>query len=88
MAALYGIGQAIIFLPCDFYQLSFFFFFSSPILTQRLETGCLPQAYFYTWCGFSVNLECRSEMCCKQLAGNTGRINYAKSRHLRTIAQL
>jgi len=30
---------------------SFFFFFSSPNLTQ---TGCLP--YFYTWCGLSANL--------------------------------
>jgi len=42
----------------------------------------------YTWCGFSRNLECRSEMCCTQLAGNTGRKNDAKNRHLRTIAQL
>jgi len=29
-----------------------------------------------------------SEMCCTRLAGNTGRKNYAKNRHLRTIAQL
>jgi len=28
------------------------------------------------------------EMCCMQLAENTGRKNYAKNRHLRTIAQL
>ena len=34
------------------------------------ETGCLP--YFHTWCGLSANLECRSEMCCTRLAGNTG----------------
>jgi len=27
-------------------------------------------------------------MCCKRLAGNTGRKNDAKNRHLRTIAQL
>jgi len=27
-------------------------------------------------------------MCCTRLAGNTGRKNYAKNRHLRTIAQL
>ena len=27
-------------------------------------------------------------MCCTQLAGNTGRKNDAKNRHLRTIAQL
>jgi len=29
-----------------------------------------------------------SEMCCTRLAGNTGRKNIAKNRHLRTIAQL
>jgi len=31
----YVIGQAIIFLPCGFYLLSFFFFFSSPNLSDR-----------------------------------------------------
>jgi len=40
------------------------------------------------WCGLSANLECRSEMCCTRLAGNTGRKNDAKNRHLGTIAQL
>jgi len=40
------------------------------------------------WCGLSANLECRSEMCCTRLAGNTGRKNDAKNRHLRTMAQL
>jgi len=35
-----------------------------------------------------TNLECRSEMCCTRLAGNTGRKNDAKNRHLGTIAQL
>jgi len=46
--------------------------------------------YFDTWCGLSANLECRSEMCCKRFAGNTGRKNDAKNHHLRlsTIAQL
>ena len=34
------------------------------------------------------DLECRSEMCCTRLAGNTGRKNDAKNRHLRTIAQI
>ena len=34
----------------------------------------------------SANLECRSEMCCTRIAGNTGRKNYARNRHLRTIA--
>jgi len=36
----------------------------------------------------SVNLEYRSEMCCTQLAENTGRKKVAKNRHLGTIAQL
>jgi len=36
----------------------------------------------------SANLECRSEMCCTQLAASTGRKKVAKNRHLGTIAQL
>ena len=50
--------------------------------SQRPQIGCLP--YFHTWCGPSANLECRSEMCCTRLAGNTGR----KNRHFGTIAEL
>jgi len=83
----YGIGQAIIFLPCGFYllllHLLLLFFLA---YSQRSEIGCLP--YFYTWRGLSANLECRSEMCCMRLDGNTGCKNYAKNRHLHTIAQL
>ena len=44
--------------------------------SQRSQIGCLP--YFDTRCGFSANLEYMSEMCCRQLAGNTGGKNYAK----------
>ena len=33
------------------------------------------------------NLECRSEMCCTLLAGNTGRKNDSNNRHLCTIGQ-
>jgi len=40
---------------------------------RRSQIGCLP--YFYTRCGLSVNLECRSEMCCTCLAENTGHKN-------------
>jgi len=58
---------------------SFFFFLA---WSQRLWIGCLP--YFVTWCGPSVNLECRSETCCASLAGNAG----PKNRHLGTISQL
>ena len=39
-------------------------------------------------CGLSASLQCMSEMCCTQLAGNTERKNDAKHRHLRTIGQL
>jgi len=76
-------GQANmgLFCSCGFYLSSFFFFlaYSQP---SRMST------YFHTWCGLSTNLECRSEMCCTRLVENTGPKNYAKNRHLRTIAQL
>ena len=84
MAALCNrAGHIIIFSSCGF----FFFLLSSFFLaqSQRSEIGYLP--YFYTWCGLSANLECRSEMFCTRLAGNTGRKNDAKNRHLGTIAQ-
>ena len=56
-------------------------FFSSPNLS-----GCL--SYFHTWCGLSVNLECRSETCCARLGENTARQKSPKSRYLGTIPQL
>ena len=56
------------------------------MLSFVLLLGCLP--YFYTWCGLSANLECRSEMCCTCLAENTGHKNDAKNRDLGTIPQL
>jgi len=74
------VGRAILFWSCGFFFLSFFLAYS-----QWSEIGCLP--YFHTRCGLSENLECMSEMCCKRLAENTGRKNYAKNRHLHTIAQ-
>jgi len=40
------------------------------------------------WCDLSANLECRSEMCCTRLAGNTRRKQLPKIRHLGTVAQL
>ena len=61
----YVIGQAIIFLPCGFCLLSFF---SLPNLSSRR----LDVYHTSTWCGPNANLECRSEMCCTRLAGNTG----------------
>ena len=66
----YVIGQTI-YIFILFLLLSSSSFFSSPNLSSRRLDGCLP--YFGTWCGPSVNLECRSETCCARLAGNTGR---------------
>ena len=63
-----------------FLSSSIFLFFLA--LSQRPQIGCLP--YFHTWCGLSANLECRPEMCCTRLAGNTG----CKKCHIGTIAQL
>ena len=49
----------------------FFFFFSSPNLSRRRLD--VYRTSTQSWCGPSANLECRSEMCCTRLAGNTGR---------------
>ena len=54
--------------------------------SQPSQIGCL--LYFHTWCGLSANLECRSEMCCKRVAENTGSKKVAKNRYLGTVAQL
>ena len=72
----------IIFSSCGF----FFFLFFFLAYSQWLQIGCIP--YFHTWCGLSANLECRSEMCCKWLADNTGCKKSPKIRHLGTITQL
>jgi len=64
--------------------LSFLLFF--PRLVSAVADWMF--ANCHTWCGLSANLECRSEMCCTRLAGNTGRKTDTKNRHLRTIAQL
>jgi len=81
MAALYTRAGHCIY---ALWFLSFFylFFLSSPNLSgRRLDV-------YRTHDGLSANLECRSEMCCKRLAGITGRKNDAKNRHLSTIARL
>jgi len=78
----YVIEQTVyIFSSC---RLSFFLLFSSPNLSGRRLNVCHT---FHTWCGFSANLECRSEMCCTRLAENTGTKTIAKkspSGHHRT----
>jgi len=53
------------------------------VYSQRLQIRCLP--YFHTWCSLSVNLECRSEMCCMRLAGKTGRKKSPSTHHRTTL---
>jgi len=69
----YVIEQAIIFLLCGLF-LSFFFFSSPNLSGRRVDVY-----HTSTWCGLSANLECKSEMCCTRLAGNTGRKSRQKS---------
>ena len=63
---------------------SFFLLFVT--FSQRSQVGCLP--YFPRMMCLSANLQCRSEMCCTQLAENTGCKNSPKICHLHTIVQL
>jgi len=79
----FGIGQTIIFLPCGFFFLSLFLLFCFCHLISAVGDGCLP--YFHTWCGLSVNLECRSEMCCTRLAENAGRKKSPSAHHRTTL---
>jgi len=72
--------------PLYFHPVVSFFLLFLLALSHPSQIGCLP--YFDTWCGPSVNLESRSEMCCAMLAGNAGPKKSPKSRHLCTIAQL
>jgi len=68
-------GRPLYFCPVVFSS-SIFFFFSSPNLSgRRLDV----YHYLYTWCDPSVNLECRSKMCCMRLAGNAGHKKVAKN---------
>jgi len=46
-------------------------FFSFPRLISAV--GDWMSTILNTWCGLSVNLECRSETCCARLAENTAR---------------
>ena len=64
----YAIGQAIIFLTCDFYLLVLLLisFFFPRLISAVRDWMFIP--YFHTWCGLSANLECMSEMCCTRLA--------------------
>ena len=82
MAALWNRAGHYIFVLW-FLLSSFYLLFRA--YSQPSQIGCL--LYFYTWCGVSANLECRSEMYCTRLAGNTGRKKIVKnspSAHHRT----
>jgi len=70
---------------CGHYIFILWFLLSS---SQQSQIGCLP--YFYTWCGLSANLGCRSETCCTRLDENTGRKisqNNSPSAHHLTICR-
>ena len=81
MVSPYGIWQTIIFLPCGFFFLSFFF--SLPNLSRRRLDVC---ANCHTSTRgvalISANFRCRSETRCTRLAVNTGCKKVAKNRHL------
>jgi len=77
----YGIGQAIIFLPCDFYLSSSSFFYLFPRLISAV--GDSMSTILPHMVGLSANLECMSELCCTRLAENTGR-KKSPFRHHRT----
>jgi len=83
MLALFNRAGHYIFCPVVSSSSSTFFFSSpTPNHSGTSQSGSLP------WCGLSANLGRRSEMCWTRLAGNTGRKNNAKNRHVGTIAQL
>jgi len=66
---------------------SFFLLFFFPCLISATAEWMSTILLHMVW-SYSANLECSSEMCCTKLAGNTGRKNDAKNRHLGTIAQI
>jgi len=67
MVALWNTADHYIFMLW-FLSTFFFFFLSSANLSGRT----LDVPYFDTWCGPSVDLECRSETYCARLAVNAG----------------
>jgi len=79
----YGIGQVIIFLPCGYFLLLLLSSIFFPRLISAAADWMSTVLPHMVWP--NANLECRSEMCCTRLAGNTGR---RKNRHFGTIAQV
>jgi len=69
---------------CPMVSSSFFFFLPRLISAVAHWMSTILLHMVWPYCEFK---ECRY-CCCTRLAGNTGRKNDAKNRHLRTIAQL
>jgi len=65
MAALLNRARRYIFAR---WFLSSSFFFIPRLISVAVDW--MSTVLFYTWCGPSVNLERRSEMCCTRLVGN------------------
>jgi len=81
MDALWNTG-VIMFLSCGFFYLLLSFFSSPNLSGRRLDV------YHTSTCGLRANLECTSEMCCAQLAGNAEAKKSPKNHHRGTITQL
>jgi len=71
--SLYGIRQAIIFLPCGFFLLLLSFF-----IPRLISAAANWMSTILLHLMPSANLECISEMFCTQLAGNAGPKNRQK----------
>jgi len=67
-------------LSCGFFYLLFLF----PCLISSV--GDWMSTIRHTWCGLSANLECKSEMCCTQLAGYAGRKKSPSGHHPTTLS--
>ena len=84
MAALWNRADHCVFTLWFLSSSSFCFFFHC--LFSAVRDWMSTILLHMVWCGLNANLECRSEMCCTRLTGNTERKNDPKN--LRTIAQI
>jgi len=81
MAALWNRAGHYIFILLF---LSIFFYLFPRLISAAAHWMSIP--YFDTWCDPSANLECRSEMCWKRLAGNTGPKKSPSGHHRTTLS--
>jgi len=70
------------------FALWFLLLSSFSIFLPRLISAAADWMYFYTWCGLSANLGCRSEMCCTRLVKIQDAKKSPKICHLSTIARV